>query len=166
MAYCTFTDVNVAPVAKAIANKGWTETEGNIRINEGSDYIDSKLKPMGYTTDNLSASSLIKRLNIAYAQWAILRDIYADSSVAVGSEGGWTFDNLKKWVDDVLTQITEYKMHLYDSTGAIITPGESVSKPEITTESVKRIFTMDKSYTWEIDTETYADEDVVGEKNN
>jgi hypothetical protein len=107
---------------------------------------------------------LVKKINILYARYFILRDIFANISPSKVEEV--TFAAWKKDADEYLKKIQDGVMKLIDGSGDVIVPskGDLRYSVKTNTESVKRIFTMDKPENDAIDTTTYTDGSVVGEK--
>lgn len=148
----------------ALTQANWEDSDIQARIDEGGAYIDGKILMLGYSQSQLSSAPLIKNINVLYARFAILRDIFARISPSKTDEAG--FVKWKEQVDEILNDIIEGKTKLVDNSGEVIVPEKRDKRYEakITTENVKRIFTMDKPEKWRIDSETYADENVTGLK--
>lgn len=100
MAYCSISEVRDKTVDTALTQAGWTDIDIQARIDEGGAYIDSKVLMLGYNQSQLSAASLIKNMNILYARFAILRDIFARVSPSKVNEAG--FVKWKEQIDEML----------------------------------------------------------------
>lgn len=156
--YCTIDEVVNKTLDIAISQAGWEDTDIQFRIDEGAIYIEKSLIGIGFTREQLSAAPLIKHLNILYARYAILRDIYVNTVPSQSSPEPYT-----KWLDivkDHLESLTAGKTALVNADGEIITP-EDNGDIYINTANTKRIFTMGDPLTQTIDASNY-DEEVIG----
>lgn len=164
MAYCTISEVRDKTVDEFITSAGWADDDIQARINEGAEIIDSKLISIGYSQSQLSSAPLIKRINVLYARYAILRDILARLQPSKTDERG--FVAWKNEALELLDKIIMMELLLIDSSGNIIKPN-SVSLtivPVINTQDVKRIFNMTTTKDWKISEESYSNEIVIGKK--
>jgi hypothetical protein len=162
--YITVNDVKDKVLLDRITKAGWTDTEINKCIDESENYIEGRLILIGYSRQQLQNCPLVKTMCINYARYCILRDIYTQFSPSVS--GGEEYEKWRDSVNEILESIENNVIKLTDVNGEIILPltGDKRYKIEITTKDVKRAITMDNDWTWQIDTQTYANEDVVGQK--
>jgi len=161
--YCTINEVKDKTIERAITDAGWTDDNIQTRINEGWGYIESVLFLLGYKREQLLNCQLVKSLNILYARYAIIRDIFQNIAPSEGGEPGY-----RKWreeVDKILEQIKTGQIVLIDNDGNRITPMEDNLSATglINTKNTKRIFSMAPAYEWNIDA-SYWDEEVIGKK--
>lgn len=164
--YIVLTDITTDVTIKdKITQAGWTGDDvANIAIQEAESYINTRLIKVGYLITDLKKSTYVKMLVIKYSKYVFMRDAFFQRSPSAAMEEGYI-----KWKNDVetaLALIETNKSRLVDSNGVIIDPsnGNSLVNITTTTVNVERAITMDKSYTWNIDGKSYADEDVVGKK--
>jgi hypothetical protein len=162
--YITSADVKGKAVNEPITRAGWTDADINSSIDEAENYIESRLLKIGYTREQLQTASLVYNLCINYARYCVLRDIYTQTSPSRGGS-----ERYEKWqtnVNEILDAIEKNEIKLIDGNGNVIKPlgGDKRYKTEITTENTKRIFKIADTSTWQVDDETYASDDVVGQK--
>jgi len=162
--YITVNDVKGKAIDTPLNRASWLDADIELSIAEAENYIETRLIKIGYTREQLKTAPLVSNLCVNYTRYCILRDIYANESPKAG--GSVAYDKWQKHVDDVLEKIDKNEVKLVDTTGNLISPagGDRRYKAQITTENTKRIFKIADTSTWQVDGETYADENVVGEK--
>lgn len=162
MAYCSISDVKDKSITDNLTRANWTDADIQPYIDEGGAVIDSYLLKVGYTQTNLSNAPLIKRINVLYTKYAILRDMFANVSPAKIEDK--TFVQWKKEALDLLEKIQKGEIKLVDSSGSIIQNINNTIVPEINTKETARIFKMDEDYTWSKPDASYSDENVIGNR--
>lgn len=164
--YIATTDVKDVTLTDALTRAAWTDANiKNISIRESESYIEAKLTMLGYSRTQLLTSDLVKTLCIKYAKYVTLRDIYTQN--APSRSPGEQYEKWKDEVNGILESISKNETRLVNSTtGLNIDPANGDARFEVksTTADVKRAITMDDEWTWGIDSKTYADTDVVGQK--
>jgi len=162
--YITPADVKGKAVTDPLTRAGWTDADIDLSIDEAENYIESRLLKIGYTREQLQTVSLVYNLCVNYARYCVLRDIYTQTSPSLG--GSERYEKWQKNVNDMLDAIEKNEIKLVDADGNVIKPlgGDKRYRTEITTENTKRIFKIDDTSTWQVDGETYASNDVVGQK--
>ena len=161
--YCTPSEVTTKTIARAVADAAWDTAAVQQRIDEGAAYIESALMPIGFTRAQLATAPSVKHLNILYARYAILRDIY--TNITPSQSGELAFNKWKTNLDVIIDKLMSGAMLLINVDGEILEPAgtDARTAAAITTADTQRIFTLDDTTTWTIP-DTYYSEDVVGKK--
>jgi len=143
---------------------GWSNDDIQDRIDEATRYVYSQVIRAGYTASDMAKGSIIETAVILYSRYAILRDIYTGNSPS--QTGTEPYEKWKENCDGILAKIVTGDMILLDDNGETVTKSgvDMVHQVLTNTPDVKRLLTMENPEQWHIDTETYADESVVGKE--
>lgn len=141
MAYSTATDVKNQSVNNAVAQAQWSDpADINLRIAEGDARTDSRLAALGYSLPFASTPPLVFQMSVAYARYAVMRDIYGNKSPSQDPA-----QSAQKYLDEwnaMFQDLQEGRAFLVDSAGGIV-PSEPVSQRfRNAADGVPRMLTM------------------------
>ena len=154
------------PLATKITEANYPTTAISLNIAEAENTVEVLLAPLGYSRGDMLGAPLVTSLCLLYCRYAVIRDIFQGIAPSEGKEQVW-----QKFLDtfntriEALTDPEKPLAQLVDINGAIIQKTNSDKRYEVltTTPEVKRVVTMDKPVTWNID-KSNSDESVVGER--
>lgn len=157
--YITYDDIkDDKTLAKVASYTSWTQTDWETRIDESESYVESALVKLGYTRTQLQTASVVYQLCKLYCYYAIMRDVYTQTSPGKGNEE--RYDKWKKAVDDWIEKIKNNELALVDNDGNIISAVDNRYKPLITTDDTKRIITLQSPENWDIDNSNYSEKTI------